>query len=451
MFLYSKSESIHRVPATFTQPLFGEDCVKSQVHSPLLQAKFLKNVNQDRPILQGPNYLTLPTGPTHSSSLRTLSTISSADNTVVPPPLEFQNTASQEDTRSDASVDSAFSNPDSITLDAAESVNGSYCVSGKKSKTQDDVHSLIEGLSIGSLSNNYSLKKPSEFKTKSYGKEQKRSSLLCPSRLSNIMNESISSGIWRNTRSNAVVDSDARSNLTLTSASEIAETSNQSLSRPASPCGSVRSQATAQTAGSIRGFSPPSSFQPFQPAQPVVSSWSSPPPHKNTLSVCVPSNPLSPHSEFGSIPSPIPNSHISQVIYTPYGLYHPMMSPYGNGPMYMMPPQSSPFVNRSPASSFGSQFSPRSFSTSSHFCDSDHDLDFSSKSMKGKSRNRECLSSSFLGSVWQSRFAIMYTTLCYLLLGSLVCAFSYSGLVPSVFSKVLHWKYNVVSLWSLSD
>ncbi|XP_034242818.1 uncharacterized protein LOC117646157 [Thrips palmi] len=443
-----KSESFQKVPATNPQPSFGQDQIRSNAQSSLFKPNVLRNVNQNEPVLQGPNYLTLPTRPSHSS----LSNLSLADSLLIPPPAEFQNTATQEDARSDASVDSAFSNPDSITLDAAESLNSSFYVNGKKPKTQDDVQSLIEGLSIGSLSSNHNLKTPSEFRTKSYGKEPKRSSLLCPSRLSNIMNESISSGIWRNTRSNTVVPSDARSNVTLTSASEIAEASNRTLSRPGSPCGSVHSQATARTAASVRSFSPPSSFQPYQPTQPyqstqpVVSSWSSPPSPKSTLAVCVPPNPLSPNPEFGSIPSPIPNSHVSQVIYTPYGMYHPMMSPYGNSPMFMMPPQASPFGNRSPASSFGSQFSPRSFSTSSRFCDSDHDLDFSPKSTKGKSRNRECLSSSFLGSVWQSRFAIMYTTLCYLLLGSLVCAFSYSGLIPSVFSKVSNWKHNVFSL-----
>lgn len=437
-----KSESTPKVPSSTSLLQFGQDQVQSPVQSSLFKANVLRNVNQAAPIMQEPNYLTLPTGRAHSSSFSTVSAGSMADNSVIPPPAEFQNIATQEDASSDASVDSAFSNPDSITLDAAESLNNSFYMTGEKPKTQDDVHSLIEGLSIGSLSSNYSLKKPSEFRTKSYCKEQKRSSLLSPSRLNNIMNESISSGIWRNRGSNTVVD-DARSNVTLTSASEIVEASNRTLSRPGSPSGSVRSETTARTVGSVRGFSPPSSFKPFQP---VVSSWSSPPSPKTALSVCVPPNPLSPSSGFGAIPSPIPNSHISQVIYAPYGLYHPMMSPYGNGPMFMMPPQS-PQFNKS-ASSYGSQFSPRSFSTSSHFCDSDHDLDFSPKSTKGKFQNREHLSSSFFESVWRSRFAIMYTTLCYLLLGSFVCAVSYPGLVPNVFFKVSDWKNNFATLFS---
>lgn len=396
----------------------------------------LEKSTQEGHCLTAANYLTLPLRSASSSlSQRTLSSLSVVDNTTLSSTLDIMSSASQEDARSDASVDSAFSNSDSLNLDAADSVNSSYqCLRGRKGGFQDgDVHSLIETLSIGSQK---SRRKSCEFKTRLYGKDQKSGSVLSPPKLTNIMNESMRSGIWRNTRSRMQENQ----------VPVVAESAFQTLSRPSSPNGSVHSQCTVRTQESARSFSPPNSFQPA--LSPVPSAWNAPAspatPH-NMLSVCVPPNRLAANPSFGNFGSALSSSSMHQVFYTPYGLFHQMGGPFGNPAMYMMPPHSPSFNSRSPASSYGSQFSPQSCSSipsrdNSFQYDSERDIDFSPKSSKGRKRTGPALSSSFLESVWQSRLAIMYTTLCYLILGLVVCAFSFSNVMTKLFSEIMIWK-----------
>ncbi|KAE8739985.1 hypothetical protein FOCC_FOCC014501 [Frankliniella occidentalis] len=452
---YRKPEIIRPV----AQPPLNATQLYAQPPSQRLLQPILR---QETTPLESPSYLSLPSR--SASVISSSRTLTSAESLNLSRTEDLHNVLSQEDNRSDASVDSAFSNPDSITLDGADSCYGSQpSISSKKKTSQDgDVQSLIETLSIGSAKGRQNHRASSEIKAKMYVPEKKRSSLLCPPKLTNIMNESRRSGIWKNTGNNSTLNSsfvsaekdimnesrrsgiwkNTGNNSSLNSSfvsAEKADPVNESFTRSVSPSGSVHSQATIRSGiESVRSFSPPSSFQPVAPQW----NFSSP---QNMLSVCVPHNPLVANSGFGNMASPVASSPISQVIYTPYGMYHQMVNQFGSPGMFMIPPQSPVFTNRSPNSSYGSQFSPRSFSTSSRFCDSDHDADFSPKSTKGKLKTKSALSTSFLESVWQSRYAIIYTTLCYLLLGSVVCVFSYSGLATTTISKVLNWKESLMS------
>lgn len=434
-----KPESIHK----FTK--LSSDVTNSIAQVPHAASKpmaprslSLGGMGQDHSALDAPNYLVLPPRPPSVSSSHTLTSAAALNKSFSPPEADVLSSVTQEDARSDASADSAFSNTDSINLDGAELLNTSQHVGGKKRSTEDDdVHSLIEGLSIGTLSSRRNLRKSSVQKANQHVNGRKRSSLLCPPKLTNIMNES-KSGIWRNTGhlSAEVPDRFSTEPLNRT----ITESLNQTLSRPSSPSGSVHSQVIAQT------VEPPRS--PSSPFQQMVPAWNPPMSPRSTLSVCVPPNHLAGNPGFGNPVTSLPSSPMSQVIYTPYGVYHQMVGPFNSPAMFMMPPQSPAFSNRSPASSYGSQFSPQSFSTSSHkdmnsFCDSDVD-----SSPKTSRRRTKPLSSSFLESVWQSRFAIMYTTLCYLLLGFVMCMFSFSGLPSKFLFKIGDWKQSLLSFIS---
>ncbi|KAK3927855.1 Transmembrane protein 201 [Frankliniella fusca] len=297
----------------------------AQPPSPRLpQTSLLKTIEkkQECTILESPSYLSLPSRSASVMSLnRTLASVSVAENSLLSPAEDIQSVLSQEDNRSDASVDSAFSNPDSITLDGADSCYGSQpSVSSKKKNSQNgDVHSLIETLSIGSARNRQTVRASSEFKTRTYTPEKKRASLLCPPKLTNIMNESRRSGIWKNTSHNSLLNSSVMS--------ESGDIFNNSFSRPVSPSGSVHSQSTVQSGVELaRSYSSPSSFQPITP------QWNSSAP-QSLLSVCVPQNPLSSNAGFRTMAPHVTTSPIAQMIYTPYGVYHQMMNQFGN-PVY---------------------------------------------------------------------------------------------------------------------